>query len=48
MNILSNERFNSDRRLFFCANNVTGIILMTKKLARTIIPLYDDLAGAEE
>lgn len=33
---------------YFCANNVTGTILMTEKLARTIIPLYDDLAGAEE
>jgi hypothetical protein len=48
MNILSNERFNSDQRLFFCANNVTGTILMTEKLASTIIPFYDDLAGAEE
>ncbi|MDI3198566.1 MULTISPECIES: hypothetical protein [Serratia] len=33
---------------FFCANNVTGTILMTEKMASTIIPLYDDLAGAEE
>jgi hypothetical protein len=47
MNILSDKRFNSDQRLFFCANDMTGTILMTEKLAGTIIPLYDDLAGAE-